>query len=91
MQNFAIRVYRQGIDTPITCAEYPTQVQRAGSVILHCAEHVYGRYVKFIRLGGQHVYTVTLCEVDITGKIYDGEYDKNIDGNQREWSVIETA
>lgn len=72
MQNFAIRVYRHDIETAITCAEYPAQVEPAGSVILHCADQVYGRYVRFVRIGGEHVYTVTICEVEIAGQKYDG-------------------
>ena len=81
MQDFAIRVFSPGIQSPLTCAEYPGQVASAGNVTLTCARNTYGQYLQFIRMGGRDIDKVTICEVEITGQTYSGKYLKITDFN----------
>jgi len=74
MQHFAIRVYKPDTESPVTCIKYPEAVGKAANITLICQHDVYGRYIKFIRLGGVHLNKVTLCEVEIKGKLHPGLY-----------------
>ncbi|KAK2140906.1 hypothetical protein LSH36_1206g00044 [Paralvinella palmiformis] len=74
MKDFAIRVYKPDVESPVTCVKYPGAVGKAANITLICQHDVYGRYIKFIRLGGVHLNKVTLCEVEIKGKLHPGLY-----------------
>ena len=85
MQHFAIRVYKPDTESPVTCIKYPEAVGKAANITLICQHDVYGRYIKFIRLGGVHLNKVTLCEVEIKGKLHTGVYQHLI---LRAWMIF---
>ena len=67
-------MYESGAGTYRTCSNHTGRVGPGKNVTVTCTGHVIGQHVQIIRLGGVDVDRMTLCELEMIGQHYSGEY-----------------